>query len=82
MESNSLTSTIYVRKGVLYDPHFNLNSGITYVLINGKIQLGLDLFAGAYLLRRQGKYTSSHLNFTQDKYRYQKHISTVEPDLL
>jgi hypothetical protein len=72
IESNALTTSYYDRKGVLFDPHINANSGITFNLFKNKFQIGLDLFGGFYLLRRQGHYTSAVLNFTQDKYMYQE----------
>lgn len=72
IESNALSTSDYDRKGVLFDPHLNANSGIIFNLINNKIDIGLDLFAGLYILRRQGTYSSSVLTFTEDEYQFQK----------
>lgn len=72
IESNSLSTDMYDRKGVLFDPHANINSGFTLQLFKGKVQLGFDLYAGLYILKRQGKYSSDVIVFTQNKYSFQK----------
>lgn len=72
LQSNSLSTDIYERKGVLFDPHLNINSGILYSVFKNKFQIGLDIYSGFYFVRRQGRYSSSILNFTQDRYLEQK----------
>ncbi|MBK7573424.1 MAG: hypothetical protein IPI10_18145 [Bacteroidetes bacterium] len=71
LESNAQTTSLYTRKGILFDPHLNATSGISCNLLKNKFHIGLNLFAGLYLLRRQGRYSSTVIHFTQDKYLYQ-----------
>jgi hypothetical protein len=72
MESDALSTDIYERKGILFDPHANINSGFTFDFFQKKIRLGFDLYAGMYLLRRQGAYSSDLLVFTESSYMSQK----------
>jgi hypothetical protein len=72
IESNSLSTDLYERKGILFDPHVNVNSGFTLLLFQNNVKVGFDLYAGMYLLRRQGEYNSDALVFTENKYMSQK----------
>jgi hypothetical protein len=72
IESNGLSTYTYKRTGILFDPNLNAYTGVHLSLLKRKIGLQLDLFGGVYMIRRQGKYSSSSLVFVQDKYRHQK----------